>query len=248
MNPFLEGQFWRSFHGQFCAELARQLTPVIGPRYIALLEERLVLDSLDDITISTRNIQPDVSVVGTNGESSAKSAVMEPPLRMEAPVESEQPIHFVEIREANTMVVVTVIELLSPANKNGHGRTEYLSKRRSVLNSDANLVEIDLLRDGERLPMREQLPDAAYFVFIHRAAMRPLADVWPIALPDPLPTIGVPLLPPDSDAVLDLQSTLRGAIDSAGYERFIDYDRDLTPPLSSSEQDWVKSILSGTAG
>src|SRR5262249_26637596 len=133
MNPFLECQFWMSFHAQFCAEIARQLTPLICPRYIALVEERLMLDTLNDTTISTRGIQPDISAIYARSESSARSASTEPPLRVQAPLESELPIHFVEIREVKTMVVVTVIELLSPTNKTGEGRTEYLSKRRAAL-------------------------------------------------------------------------------------------------------------------
>ena len=46
--------------------------------------------------------------------------------------------------------VVTVIELLSPANKaaGSAGRREYLKKQREVLESRANLLEIDLLKRG----------------------------------------------------------------------------------------------------
>ena len=54
VDPYLEGQLWQSFHAQFCSEMARRLTPALGPRYIALVEERLVVDALDDISITTR--------------------------------------------------------------------------------------------------------------------------------------------------------------------------------------------------
>src|SRR5439155_12444334 len=45
--------------------------------------------------------------------------------------------------------VVTVVELLSPANKTpGPGRTAYLTKQWQVLESECHLLEIDLLRGG----------------------------------------------------------------------------------------------------
>ena len=54
--------------------------------------------------------------------------------------------------------MVTVIELLSPWNKTPEaGLAEYLAKRTNVLYSTANLVELDLLRGGERLPTVDPL-------------------------------------------------------------------------------------------
>lgn len=46
-------------------------------------------------------------------------------------------------------------EVLSLKNKRtGEGREQYLSKRSKLLSSNAHLVEIDLLRGGEPMPMR----------------------------------------------------------------------------------------------
>ena len=42
-----------------------------------------------------------------------------------------------------------VIELLSPENKHGKGQEEYQRKQQAVLQSQAHLLEIDLLRGGE---------------------------------------------------------------------------------------------------
>ena len=75
-------------------------------------------------------------------------------------------MHFVEIRDVANSVIVTVIEVLSPTIKAGEGRTDYLRKRRAILNSDVNLVELDLLRDGLRAPMREPLLDFPYFALL----------------------------------------------------------------------------------
>src|SRR5450631_1254847 len=93
MDPYLEGPLWSSFHAQLCSEIARYLTPRLGPRYIALVEERLVVESLDDVAISTRVIRPDISLAGKSGSTSAATATLEPPLRMETVIQTEQPVH-----------------------------------------------------------------------------------------------------------------------------------------------------------
>ena len=48
MDPYLEGSPWMSFHSQLCAEIARQLTPKLRPRYLARLTERFVTDAPED--------------------------------------------------------------------------------------------------------------------------------------------------------------------------------------------------------
>src|SRR4029453_5934831 len=101
--------------------------------------------------------------------------------------------------ETGNRQLVTAIEILSPTNKRAEGRMEYLVKRRRILLSTAHLLEIDLLRQGQRLPMHDPLPPAEYFVLLSRAENRPITEVWPLALRDPLPTVPVPLLPGDSD-------------------------------------------------
>ena len=56
---------------------------------------------------------------------------------------------FIEIRTANAREdLVTVIEILSPTNKEpGPGREEYIRKQQDVMGSFVHLVEIDLLRE-----------------------------------------------------------------------------------------------------
>ena len=89
------------------------------------------------------------------------------------------PHSWVEIRDTMNRRLVTAIEFMSPTNKRGNGRKEYLRKRLKLLRSTAHLLEIDLLRPGRRVPMREPLPGSAYFVFLSRAGHRPKTEVWP---------------------------------------------------------------------
>lgn len=68
---------------------------------------------------------------------------------------------YLVIRKLHSAEVVTVIEVLSPSNKRAgsEGREEYLAKREEVLQSRTNLVELDLLRGGARLPTLEPPPE-----------------------------------------------------------------------------------------
>ncbi len=71
--------------------------------------------------------------------------------------------------------------------------------------------------------LRQPLPPAPYFVLLSRAEARPLTDVWPVELWQPLPTVPVPLLPGDADVPLDLQAALTSVYDGFGYDLAIDY-------------------------
>ena len=149
----------------------------------------------------------------------------------------------IEIRDTRERQLVTAIEILSPTNKRGEGRREYLAKRQRLLLSTAHLIEIDLLRMGERPPMQQPLPERPYFIFLSRAEDRPLTDVWPIALSDPLPTTPVPLLAGDADAALDLQAAFTAAYDLPGYDLIVDYTQPPDIPLSPEDAAWAAERL-----
>ena len=72
------------------------------------------------------------------------------PIRVGLPNFEEVRESFLEVKEAATQKVVTVIEILSPSNKRGLGREKYLAKRQKILASQTHLIEIDLLREGDR--------------------------------------------------------------------------------------------------
>ena len=76
-----------------------------------------------------------------------------------------------------------------------------------------------------------------------RKEARPKGWVWPILLPQRLPTIGVPLLPGDPDAQLDLQSALNTSYDRAAYDLAVDYRSDPTPPLPDEYASWTDELL-----
>jgi hypothetical protein len=137
---------------------------------------------------------------------------------------------------------VTVIELLSPSNKQaGEDREQYLTKRREILRSAAHLVEIDLLRGWTPPPMMDR-PVCDYSVVVSRAERRPLAGFWAIGLRDRLPVIPIPLRSADGDARVDLQEALHSAYDGAGYAHSI-YEGMPEPALSATDLAWAERLL-----
>ncbi len=82
---------------------------------------------------------------------------------------------YLEIRQAGTGRVVTVLELLSPKNKRaGTGRDNYNAKHTKILASQTHLVEIDLLRAGESPPVSVQV-NSDYRILVSRAVSIQLA-------------------------------------------------------------------------
>ena len=147
-----------------------------------------------------------------------------------------------EVRDARSRRLITVVELLSPTNKlPGSDRDQHLAKRARLMAQGVNLVEIDLLRGGPRMPM-EGVPACDYLVMVARPADWPRAGVWPIGLRDPLPPIPVPLAEPDPDVRVDLQRLLHAIYDAAGYDRFI-YAGEPDPPLRGEDAVWVAQFL-----
>src|SRR5205085_10954985 len=94
----------------------------------------------------------------------------------------------VEIREADADTLVAAIEILSPINKRpGRERQKYLRKRRELLRSEVHVMELDLLRGGERSPLETSVPPASYYVTLPRSDHRPHVAVWPTLLPVSVP-------------------------------------------------------------
>jgi len=246
MDPYLE-QFsaWHDFHEQFCLDCRTLLVPQLGERYFAKLDEHVYVHEVEpeDRRLLGRS---DVSVAkdapGQQHEGTAATTISAPfvgHVTLQVDVERESSI---EIRDRDSLRLVTVIELLSPAKKRpGGDREQYLAKRRQILNSEVHFIEIDLLRGWSRMPI-DELPDCDYCVMVSRSEDRPAVGLWPLRLRDELPTIPVPLSQPDDDVQLDLGRAFRTAYESAGYARFI-YQGAPDPPLSADDAAWADDLL-----
>src|SRR5215831_7715929 len=131
MDLYLEGEMWQEFHDRLANEISLQLMPQLAPKYVALLAKRYVLDrpalGVFDVP-SSRTIYPDVHIVAPREADSRKliresTAVDEPTVELASFMGAPQ--LSVEIRDVAQRRLVTLIEILSPANKYGDGAREY---------------------------------------------------------------------------------------------------------------------------
>ena len=250
MDPFLESQEWEDFHSRFNTALSDNLSTALRPDYFVRVERRVYLEQLDSDKESLHHL--DVAVVADDagpatGRSSESAASGTMSCTIPMPVERRET--FLVIRERADAEVVTVIELLSPSNKRkgGRGHREYLQKRMDIVSSQTHLVEIDLLRGGERLPIRETLPDADYFCVTSRGDTRPRAELYSWKLTEPMPSLAIPLKLGDADAVVPLQEIFDLVYERAGYDLSVDYKAELDPVPESSVAAWIRSCVDKAA-
>lgn len=239
MNPYLESPYrWPEIHTWLIVELARTLNPQIKPKYRAAVETRIYTDSvLVGIADAAVFEKPNISPKGTTSV-----AIATKPERVTVPMMSEVTERYLEIRERETQRVLTVIEVLSPANKRaGQGRKKYLEKRQNILDSRTHLVEIDLLRKGEPMPLCEE-QKAAYQILVSRARERPIADRYAFDLQEAIPQFSIPLDSEDIEPVIDLKKLLDNISQDSGIEESVDYSVQPQPELSITDLDWVRSL------
>lgn len=231
MDPYIEAQAWRDFHVNFIVGIQGALTPLLIPKYIARIEERVYIDE-DPEEPQAR--YPDVAIETAHPsdtyEGSGVAVATKPALRT-VPLMVEHRERFIEIYTNADRQLVTVIEMLSPTNKrpSSEGRREYLQKRQQLFQTPVNLVEIDLLLQGERMPTNEPLPEGDYYVLVARRYRLPVVEVYAWKLGQPMPTIPIPLLREDPDVPLNLQEVYEQVYARARY----DIQLDFTKPLPS---------------
>jgi hypothetical protein len=153
---------------------------------------------------------------------------------------------FIEIRQRSDGRLVTLVEVVSPANKTTPaGRQAYLGKRAEAQSAGANLVEADLVLQGQPLLdySREGLPDWNYAVTVTRATQPERHEIYTATLQKRLPRFRLPLAPDDRDTVLDLQAAFSRCYDQANLAARIDYERDPMTTLTEQNRAWLSQHL-----
>ena len=243
MNPYLEqASAWQDFHQTAVPIIREMLMEQVRSRYFVKVEELLFIHELPGNERQLLGRGMSVTPAPLPARRPAGGGLAAPArARLPTPVEVERH-SYLAIRDRDNREVITVLELLSPSNKDsGADRALYLAKRRQILHSPTHLVEIDLLRGGPRLPV-EELPACDYCVLVSRAEERPTVEAWPIRLRDRLPVIPVPLRASDPDASVDLQTVLNRAYDAAGYDVYV-YNGSPHPPLGSDDAEWARRFV-----
>jgi hypothetical protein len=249
MDPYLENpQVWPGVHASFIVYLRDFLQPQLQPRCVAFIEERVYMEGPE------REVIPHVGLRRTSRPtfSSPGIAVADTvtPIRVRVP-SLQVTENYVTIRHRESgRRIVTIIEVVSPTNKYaGPGRNSFLAKQQQVLESDANLVEIDLLRHGPHVLTVPEFAARAqgpydYMVCINRSGgIREDYDLIPLALRMRLPKIRVPLAENDPEVVLDLQAVLERVYEAGSYRGELRYDAACVPRLSPENQEWANACI-----
>jgi hypothetical protein len=257
MDPYIEACGLREdFHTHLIEHIAAALADAAPERYLVRARERSYVALVESEGKATRASLPDVSISGPRprkratsrkgGSAVAEHGAGEEAISMRAFIEEAHREAFVEIYLVEPRQrLVTSVEVLSPANKRQGtpGWELYLRKRQSVMLGGANLVEIDLLRGGQRMPMLDEWPDWDYTLLVARAYLEHSCRVFRGQLQHRLPPIPVPLSKPDPDLILDLQPMVDSIYERFRYGRSIDYRQPLTPPLRPNDAAWLKQKL-----
>ncbi|RIK37881.1 MAG: hypothetical protein DCC55_22945 [Chloroflexi bacterium] len=257
MDPYLEHPvLWPNVHNSLITALRDALSPLLRPRYFVAVQERSYLD--DPATLGFVTI-PDASVIGLYRpapiEAREATATVAEPMTIQLPPSPRVRETYLEVQEigapavaANnseeeTARVVTLIEILSPGNKRlNEGRVQYLNKRRQIIDSMTNLVEIDLLRAGMRMT---EIEKAVYYysILVSPALTRPRALFYAFTVRDPIPSFRLPLQEDDEEPLVDLNTILHELYDRAGYDLRINYRAEATPPLEGDSAVWADELL-----
>jgi Protein of unknown function (DUF4058) len=244
MDPYLEqASLWANVHNSLIIALRDELAPRLRPRYYVAVEERTVHMAPEDLSFAAR---PDVAVVERGPGSTTAVAVPSGSdvLTVDVPMLDDLHETFLEIHEIGSANVVTIVEILSPTNKiAGEGRRQYLQKRLNVFSSLTSMVEIDLLRAGEPMPVYGFAGHSDYRILVSRGQRRPRAELRPFGLRQPIPAFRLPLQPGDHEPEVALTPLLHALYDRAGYDLRIDYRRDPAPPLTADDLAWAEALL-----
>lgn len=243
MNPYLEHPaLWHQVHNRLIVAISDAITPQVAPKYRVSIEERIYTSVEDGLLVGIADVAVASSQTKTPIQTTATATK---PIPVQVPVPVEVTERFLEVRLTQSGDIVCVIEVLSPKNKrSGTGRETYQTKRQKILQSQTNLIEIDLFRVGEPMPVLATI-EAVYRILVSRGHSRPAADLYAFGLTEPLSTIPIPLLTDDAEPVVDLQDVLNDIYTRARFDLSIDYTQPLKPSLPEAENTWIQGILSG---
>lgn len=258
MDPYIESSgLWEDFHDKLIAEIYRYLAPLAPARYAIRLGKRSYMVLVESDQERAFSFGPDVRIVrsdspkqkiGSNGGVAvADATAIGESVSMRAFSPEEHHESYVDIYELEPgKRLVTSIEVLSPSNKRPgtKGWKLYQRKRQNILTGgEVNLVEIDLLRGGKRLPMLDPWPDSPYALLVARCNHYEVCRVWPAQMVKPLPIVPVPLARGDKDLKLDLQPLIAEIYDRSRYGQDIDYRKPSKPPLNDEDAAWLRKQL-----
>ena len=249
MDPYLE-QFWPDIHASLIIYSRDQIEEQLLTNLIARVEERFVLETEE----AAHGVYPDIKITERRGRRPSavgvvsKASVAEPVI-VEYSRETITETYLNILEAGPGQRLITVIEILSLANKfAGEGQDQYRRKQKELEATGVSLVEIDLLRGGQRVFSVPQswIPAqarATYQACVRRGWLPQRFEVYPMPLRSPLPVLHIPLRKKDKDVHLDLQAVLEQAYRKGRYYLTINYKRPPIPPLTGADVRWARSLV-----
>lgn len=253
MNPYLE-QHWADVHPSLLIYAKARLQAELPAGLKARVEQDVVIDDQGwrpDVSVWERSESP--ASQGGAGAAVIDYSTATKPVRVKM---LPRPRRHLAIKDHRGSLV-TVIEVLSYANKRGKDSDSYARKREMLMSSGINIVEIDLLRrgglafllfdDGEltdKVDWANHPPP--YCVSVYRDTDRDGRELYPVRLQERLPVIRIPLRMDDADVLLDLQPLIDQCHVDGGYDD-INYHAEPVPPLLEEDTVWLDHYLRSKA-
>lgn len=254
MDLYIEAVgLWEGFHAPLVTHCSEMLNQHLPEGYVSQIETRVSMVTIDvprepgvprvpDVLIGRESDAP--AFLGAPSARVGGVVLIEPitvPLAVE---EVEIRDRWIEIKKLPELELVTVVEILSPTNKSGEGRREYLRKRASLIGQPVNLVEIDLLLGGSPAPLGRSLPRYHYYAIVARAANRPDAQVYSRTIRHSLPSIPIPLRSPDADVSLDLGEAFETTYRLGRFARIVRHGVPFPAhlPLDPADRRWAETL------
>jgi hypothetical protein len=246
MDPFLEPH-WLDIHGRLPAYAADALSEYLPNDLVASIEERVAIQSESGVQrVYGPVYEPPAAERRTFIEEPAVG-VIDAPFRLVIEMDpiTERSVRIVEV---GTERLITVIEFLSPTNKQAPGLQKFIDKREELLEAGVNFVEIDLVRAGDWRRLLQPHLVAGEAISMYRVTIRVPQDpgavyLFPIRLQDRLPSPILPLRKGDPEIRLELQNYIDHAYSSGRYDRRIDYRKPCVPPLEGEDAAWAEDLL-----
>jgi hypothetical protein len=251
MNPYLEATaLWQGTHNALIALMRAALNAVLPAPYVAVTEIRCYIEW------SSESIRPDLALKESHAPPRPTNAVaLAEPFSPSVDYQL-QPLEYQEaylniVHAEDRQRIVTSVEDLSHTNQgaNAEGRRLYRAKQEALLNSDASLVEIDLLRAGQfslAVPYALLTPEQqrkAYRVCLHRAWTPGKFTVWATSVQERLPVLRIPLDEHVAEVPLDLQPLIERNYEEGAYRYQINYAGEAVPPLTGEDATWADALL-----
>jgi hypothetical protein len=204
---------WPGVHAALIVYLSDQLQPLIRPRYIAAIEERVYLERPNREHSPPRDMHETYIAIldRQSGERIVTMIeVLSPANKYAGPGRTSYlakqkeilrgPIHLFEID-----LLRAGLHTLAVPEYAARGKVEY-----------------------------------DYLICVNRAKEpRDTYEIYPRRLRERLPRLGVPLAESDPDVVLDLQAAVAKVYEAGSYADRLHYDQPCAPSLSADDQAWV---------